>query len=255
VSYLGGIPWPTSVTGAGGGSSFPWASLLSGILPSIGSLFDQGTQSSLNQMQSSESQISSQLMNMISGLNNDFAKYYQPAMGAESTSVIGDLGATSQNIPMSDAVYTQMAKTGLAPQVQQNAMSQLLQGFQSSLNDIEAQATPGGNVQAAKQAAQNSYLSSAANQSAQLAGESQQMKAQGAQGLASNAFNALNAANAFTGQGINMEGMSMQGLDSLYQSLAQQAAAYAQSAQSGGGMGGGIGSILGQIASFAPMFM
>ncbi len=238
--------------GGTGGSSSPidWGSLLATLLPGLGSLFGNPASSSLNAMQGSESQLSSFLMNMISGMNNDFSKYYQPAMGAESSNVIGDLGATAGNIPMSDAVYEQMAKTGLSPQVQQNAMNQLLQGFQSSTNDIKSQATPGGNTAAALQAGQNSYLTNATNQSAQLAGESQQMKAQGAQGLASNAFNSLNAANAFTGQGINMMDNSMSSLASLYNSMAGQSEAFAQQASQGGGMGSQIGGLLGMALPF-----
>jgi hypothetical protein len=173
-------------------------------------------------------------------------------MGAEGSSINTDLASSAGNIPLSNEVYAQMAKTGLSPQVQTNAMNQLQQGFQSSLNDIRSQATPGGNVGAQNASAENSYLSSAANQSAQLAGESQQYKAQGAQGLAGNEMNSLSAANSFTGQGIQMEGMGMNSLDSLYSSIAQQMGQYASMAGQSSSPLGGIGSILGSMMSFFP---
>jgi hypothetical protein len=248
---MGGDPFGGGDSGGSSGSGINWGALLSGLLPGLGSLFGgMGEQNSLNQMQGSESQMMSQLMSMIGGMNNDFSKYYQPTMGAEGSSINTDLASSAGNIPLSNQVYEQMAKTGLSPQVQTNAMSQLQQGFQSSLNDIRSQATPGGNTQAANAAAQNSYLSSAANQSAQLAGESQQYKAQGAQGLAGNEMNSLSAANSFTGQGIQMEGMGMNSLDSMYSSIAQQMSQYASMAGGSSSPMGGIGSILGSIAPF-----
>lgn len=246
-SLFGGDPGQS----AGGGSSFNWQGLLAGLLPGLGSLFGgSGIQSSLQGMQGNESQIMDQLMSMIGGMNNDFSKYYQPAMGAESSSIMGDLSSSSGNLPLSNAVYSQMARTGLSPQVQNNAMNQLLQGYNSSLNQIKSSATPGSNIGAQNSAAQNSYLTSAANQSAQLAGESQQMKAQGAAGLSGNEFNALSAANSFTGQGIQMEGQAMNSMDSMYSSIAQQMAQYAQMAGGSSSPLGGIGSLLGGIMPF-----
>jgi hypothetical protein len=242
-------------SGGASGSSFPWAQLLAGLLPGLGSLFGGNSmQSSLSQMQGSESAMSSQLMQMIGGLNNDFSKYYQPAMGAEGSSIMSDLQSSQGNLPLSNEVYAQMAKTGLSPQVQTNAMNQLLQGYNSSMNDLRSQATPGGNLGAEQLGAQNQYLTQAANQSAQLAGESQQYKAQGAQGLAGNEMNTLGAANSFIGQGVSMEGNAMNSLDSLYQSMAQQAGMYAQASAGQPSMGSGIGSILGSIMPFMGMF-
>lgn len=240
-------------SGGNSGSGINWMQLLSGLLPGLGSLFGGiGEQNSLNQMQGSQSQMMSQLMSMIGGMNNDFSKYYQPTMGAEGSSINTDLASSAGNIPLSNQVYEQMAKTGLSPQVQTNAMNQLQQGFQSSLNDMRSQATPGGNLGAQNAAAENSYLSSAANQSAQLANTSQQYKMQGAQGLAGNEMNSLSAANSFTGQGIQMEGMGMQGLSSMYGDISEEMEQYASMAGQNNPMSG-IGGILGSLMPFMGM--
>lgn len=236
-----GIP-----SGGGGGGSMNWMSMLSGLLPMLGNLFGG------NQAAQAQGDMSSQLMNMISGMQNDFSNFYQPAMAGESASVMNDLASSSGNMAQSNAVYSQEAKTGLNPQVALNAQSQLLQGYDSSMNDMRSQAAPGANMRAAGIAGQNNYLTQATNLSGQLAQESQTFMNQGAAGLASNEGQAMQAANAFTGQGINMMNDSMSSLADLYKSYSQQLESGGGQSNSGiGGMLSGIGSILPLIGMFA----
>jgi len=96
------------------------------------------------------------------------------------------LGNANTNLagtaPGAQAFYGREATGGLNQQFQTNAQNQLQQGFNQSVNDIKASATPGQNISAAEQAAQNSLLSSRANLGSQLAGENQQVAQQGVEG-------------------------------------------------------------------------
>ena len=87
--------------------------------------------------------------------------------------------------PQAMNVFRQMATQGLNPQYMLNAQNQLQQQYGTSVSDILAQAAPGQNTQAAMTQAQNQLLGSSANLASQLAGQSQQVQAQGAQGLVS----------------------------------------------------------------------
>lgn len=253
----GGGDFGNQPGGSPSGGGFDWSSLMS-ILPLLGSLFGNNNSSSILQslqnLQGSQSQLGSYLLNMIGGLNNDFSSTFQPVMGGIGSSLLGNIGASSNNLPLSNSVFAQEASTGLSPQVQQNAMNQLLQGFQSSISDIKANATPGANTGAAMQAAQDQYLTSAANQSAQLAGESQQYKNVGAQGLASNYMSLLGLGNQFSGIGANLMDSSMSSLSNMYNSMAQQAAAYAQAATQQGQQSNPWSSIGGILGGILPIF-
>ena len=97
---------------------------------------------------------------------------------------LNNTGGTNlaQQAPGLQSFYQNEMQNGINPQYAQNAQNQLTQQFQTSQNNILANARPGQNTTALEQEAQNNLLTQGANLGGQLAGESQQISQQGAQG-------------------------------------------------------------------------
>lgn len=142
--------------------------------------------------------------------------------------------------PQAMSVYRQMTQ-GLNPQFMTNAQNQLQQQFGTSVSDILAQAAPGQNTQSAITQAQNQLLGSSANLAGQLAGESQQVAAQGAGGLVSTgqAMDA-NTLSRLMGQGQLAGTLDQQTMNMLTQA-AQLGSAYNQQALGNVGQGAQMG--------------
>jgi hypothetical protein len=149
-----------------------------------------------------------------------------------------NLAATT---PGTSSFYANELANGLNPQTQQNAQNQLQQQYQQSQNAIRANATPGQNLSSMQQAAQNNLLTNSANLSGQLAGENQQVQAQGAQGLQNNALGLdsqtmqmlLGAAQLGTNYNQTVLGNQAAGSSALQQALSQLQGFTGQGAQLG----------------------
>ena len=116
-------------------------------------------------------------------LGNPQATAAQQQFGTTNAN-LNNTGGTNlaQQAPGLQSFYQNEMQNGINPQYAQNAQNQLTQQFQTSQNNILANARPGQNTTALEQQAQNNLLTQGANLGGQLAGESQQISQQGAQG-------------------------------------------------------------------------
>lgn len=168
----------------------------------------------------------------------------QTQVGQVGGNVVSQLGNTSGTnlagaTPTASNVFTQQMNQGIDPTFAQNALNQIQQGENQQIAQIKASAQPGTNINGMLMDAQNNALTQEANASANMAGQSQALRAQGATSLLGAASGLdtqksnmltqqLNAAGSVDQEKLNMLQQAAQGASGFNQQAFQNLGAVAQ---------------------------